>query len=67
MATTKKLQRVFKYGAIVLSDIPGLKPEQVRDAYAATYPELATATIKGPDHADGKQTYTFDRSLGAKG
>lgn len=68
MATTKQtLRRVFKFGAIELPDISGLEPEKVRDSYAASYPELATAQIKGPEYADGKQTYTFEKSLGAKG
>lgn len=67
MAKTTQLKRVFKHGAIELPDITGLTPDQVRDQYAATYPELATAQIKGPDHADGKQTYTFTAALGAKG
>ena len=67
MATTT-LRRVFKHGSIELPD-PALTmtPAQVRDSYAATYPELATAIIKGPDHASGKETYTFKASIGTKG
>lgn len=46
---------------------PELEPEKVRDAYAASYPTLATAAIKGPDATDGKLIYTFKESVGAKG
>tara|TARA_B110001469_G_C9297718_1_gene162399 strand:+ start:283 stop:489 length:207 start_codon:yes stop_codon:yes gene_type:complete len=68
MATTTTLRRVFKHGSIELPDPSlALTPIQVRDSYAATYPELATATIKGPDHANGKETYTFKQSIGTKG
>lgn len=67
MAKTTQLKRVFKHGAIELPDIEGLTPEQVKGSYAGTYPELTSATIKGPDHEDGKQTYTFQQSLGVKG
>lgn len=67
MATTT-LRRVFKHGSIELPD-PALTmtPVQVRDSYAATYPELATANIKGPEHAQGKELYTFQEVIGAKG
>ena len=68
MATKTTLKRVFKHGAMELPDLnPSLTPEQVRDQYAGAYTELATAQIKGPDHGEGKQTYTFKESVGAKG
>lgn len=68
MATKKTAIRVFKHGAMELPDPnPELEPEKVRDAYAASYPTLATATVKGPDATDGKLIYTFKESVGAKG
>ena len=44
--TVQKLQRSFAYNGIALPD-PGceLSPEQVRDVYSATYPEITTASI----------------------
>ena len=46
--TVQKLQRSFAYNGIALPD-PGceLSPEQVRDVYSATYPEITTASIEG--------------------
>lgn len=68
MAKKQTLSRVFKHGSLTLPDPnPRLTAEQVRDSYASTYPELATALIKGPDYAKGKETYTFKESIGAKG
>ncbi len=68
MAQKTTLKRVFKHGAIELPDPnPRLSPEQVRDQYAATYPGLATASIKGPDYGEGKESYSFKETLGAKG
>jgi PRTRC genetic system protein C len=48
--TVQKLQRSFAYNGIALPD-PGseLSPEQVRDVYSATYPEITTASIEGPE------------------
>jgi len=67
MATTT-LKRVFKHGAIELPDPnASLTPEQVRNTYASSYAELATASIKGPDYVDGKEIYTFKEVVGAKG
>ena len=48
--TVQKLLRAFAYNGIALPD-PGceLSPEQVRDVYSATYPEITTASIEGPE------------------
>ena len=46
---------------------PQMTPEQVREAYLITYPELATAAIEGPDISAEKMTYRFVRAIGAKG
>lgn len=64
----KTLSRIFKHGSIVLPDPnPSLSASEVRDSYASTYPELATALIKGPDYGEGTETYTFKEAIGAKG
>jgi PRTRC genetic system protein C len=44
---------------------PALTPEQVRDAYAAQYPEITTAVIEGPDASGDKLVFT--RAIGTKG
>lgn len=68
MLKVQSINRVFKYKGDKLVDIGShLTPEDVRDAYAATYPELATARIAGPEIQDGKQIYTFETSAGSKG
>ncbi|MBV8834233.1 MAG: PRTRC system protein C [Acidobacteriaceae bacterium] len=41
---TRALPRTFSYMGLQLADPdPALTPEQVRDAYAAQYPEITTA------------------------
>lgn len=62
------LTRVFAYAGVTLPDpAPSLSVDQVRDIYSATYPELATASVEGPETRDGKMVYTFRRSAGMKG
>ena len=66
--TVQKLQRSFAYNGIALPD-PGceLSPEQVRDLYSATYPEITTASIEGPEQKGDRLIYTFRRAVGTKG
>jgi PRTRC genetic system protein C len=65
---TQALTRAFRYNSVDLAD-PGAAytPSQVRDFYAAVYPEITTAAIEGPEIADGKMTYEFRRAVGTKG
>lgn len=65
---TQQLERTFRYNSVDLLD-PGAQytPEQVRDFYAPTYPEILNAAIEGPDEKDGKLQYTFRRAVGTKG
>lgn len=65
---TKELVRIFKYNSVDLQD-PGSQysAEAVRDFYAATYPEIVSAGIDGPEEKDGKMVYTFRRAVGTKG
>ncbi len=66
-------QRKFLFNGMELPDIDGsMSPEQIRDIYAATYPELNNAKVKGPDTtkaADGREvkTFTFARNVGHLG
>jgi PRTRC genetic system protein C len=65
---TSELVRAFKYNSVELPD-PGSQftVEQVKDFFAATYPEIVNATIEGPEQKDDKQVYTFRRAVGTKG
>ena len=66
--TVQKLLRSFAYNGITLPD-PGseLSPEQVRDVYSATYPEITTASIEGPEQKGERLIYTFRRAVGTTG
>ncbi|MFC3111272.1 PRTRC system protein C [Undibacterium arcticum] len=60
--------RVFTYNGTEMPD-PGthFTVEQVKDTYAAVYPELNNATIEGPVVKADKLVYAFTRTEGAKG
>lgn len=62
------LTRKFKYNSVNLADPnPALSPEQVKEFFAAHYPELNNAVVEGPVTKDGVATYSFLRAAGAKG
>ena len=65
---TTILTRTFSYGGLTLPDPgKGLSPEEVRDVYAATYPELISAAIEGPEKKGNNLVYTFRKGVGTKG
>jgi PRTRC genetic system protein C len=41
--------------------------EDVRGVLALQYPEIATATISGPEPVGDTMRYTFERYIGSKG
>jgi PRTRC genetic system protein C len=60
--------REFVYNGSKLPDPnPSAGIEQVRDILSSSHPELANAAIEGPTIKDGKQVFTFIRSVGTKG
>jgi PRTRC genetic system protein C len=63
-----KLQRVFKFNGVTLPD-PGVQhdPNTVKALYSATYPDLTTAVIEGPNEIGGKLVYEFRKAVGTKG
>jgi PRTRC genetic system protein C len=65
----KALPREFSFNAVRLPDPnPAFSIEQVRDTYVSSYPELATASIEGPEATEkGTIKVTFRRAVGAKG
>ena len=62
------ITRSFRYNSVTLPDPnPALDPEQIREFYAAQYPELNNAVVEGPVTSGAVATYTFLRAAGAKG
>ena len=62
------LHREFFYNGTRIPDpAPSLTVEQVREILTPTYPEIATATLVGPEDTGGTLRYTFSRAIGSKG
>ena len=60
--------REFSFNGLKLPDPdPKLSPEQVRSMLAMLYPDIATASITGPEAVGDKLRYNFVRAIGAKG
>lgn len=65
---TRSLERSFSYNGLRLPDPdPRLTPEQVRDAYASSFPEITTAVVEGPDASGDTLQFKFTRHIGTKG
>jgi PRTRC genetic system protein C len=68
LMTIHKTPRRFKYAGLVLPDpSPELDIESVRSLYAASYPEITTAALTGPEAVNGDLVYTFSKAIGTKG
>ncbi|MGA7704364.1 MAG: PRTRC system protein C [Solirubrobacteraceae bacterium] len=66
--TVEALHREFFYNGTRIPDpAPSLTVEQVREILTPTYPEIATATLVGPEGTGGALRYTFSRAIGSKG
>ena len=66
--TVNALHREFFYNGTRIPDpAPGLTVEQVRELLTPSYPEIATATLEGPEDTGGALRYTFSRAIGSKG
>ena len=62
------LLREFNYNGTRIPDpAPQMTVEQVRDLMTPTYPEIATATLTGPEDTGTALRYTFSRAIGSKG
>ena len=65
---TSVVTREFSFNGVKLPDPdPNLSPEQVRSVLATMYPDIATASITGPEAVGDKLRYNFVRAIGAKG
>ena len=62
------LVREFHYNGIRIPDPgPDLTVDQVRDLLTPNYPEIATASVSGPEATGSVLRYTFNRAIGTKG
>ena len=62
------LKREFTFNGVKLPDPDNrLSPEEVRGVLATMYPDIATASITGPEAVGDKLRYNFVRAIGAKG
>jgi PRTRC genetic system protein C len=62
------LLREFHYNGVRIPDPgPELTVEQVRDLLTPNYPEIATASVSGPEATGSVLRYTFSRAIGTKG
>ena len=59
--------RTFTYNGILLPDVPGLSPREVRDLYSAQYPELVSAEVEAGEVTNGRQDFSFRKAVGTKG
>jgi len=66
--TIETMDREFRYDNLRLPD-PNrkLSIEEVRTAFSATYPEIATASVTGPEAVGNKLVYHFTKAIGTKG
>ena len=62
------LPREFFYnGSRIPDPDPKMEIEQVRELLTPSYPEIATATMTGPEDTGTALRYTFSRAIGSKG
>jgi PRTRC genetic system protein C len=66
--TIETMTREFRYDSVRLPDPnPKLSIDEVRTAFSATYPEIATAAVTGPEAIGNKLVYHFAKAIGTKG
>jgi PRTRC genetic system protein C len=62
------MKRQFSFGGLKLPDPdPRMTVEEVRGVLALQYPEIATASLRGPEAVGETLKYTFERAIGSKG
>ena len=60
--------REFAFNGVKIPDSDkSLSPEEVRSVLATLYPDIANASITGPEAVGDKLRYNFVRAIGAKG
>lgn len=66
----KEIDREFRIeesGVVISDPNPEMTVENVQLFYSSLYPELTTATVKGPEYKDDKYVYIFTSVIGTKG
>jgi PRTRC genetic system protein C len=62
------LPREFYYqGSRIPDPNPQMSVDEVRELLTPSYPEIATATVTGPEDTGTALRYTFARAIGSKG
>lgn len=62
------LLREFYYNGVRIPDPgPDLTVDQVRDLLVPRFPEIATASVQGPEDKGDVLQYKFARAIGEKG
>jgi PRTRC genetic system protein C len=65
---TGSLPREFVFnGSRIPDPDPQMSIDQVRDLLTPSYPEIATATMTGPEDTGTSLRYSFSRAIGSKG
>ena len=65
---TVAIKRQFSFAGWKLPDPdPRMSVEEVRGVLALQYPEIATASLTGPEAVGETLKYTFERAIGSKG
>ncbi len=65
---TSSLPREFVFnGSRIPDPDPQMSIDQVRDLLTPSYPEIATATMTGPEDTGTSLRYSFARAIGSKG
>ena len=54
-------------GTRIPDPAPQMTAEEVRDLLTPSYPEIATATLTGPEDTGAALRYFFSRAIGSKG
>jgi PRTRC genetic system protein C len=65
---TSSLAREFMFnGSRIPDPAPQMSVDQVRELLTPSYPEIATATLTGPEDTGTSLRYSFSRAIGSKG
>ncbi|WP_263356617.1 PRTRC system protein C [Acidicapsa ligni] len=65
---TTVLLREFYYNGVRIPDPgPEMTVDQVRDLLTPRFPEIATASVEGPEDTGNVLRYKFSRAIGEKG
>jgi PRTRC genetic system protein C len=67
LKTTTLAREFFYNGTRIPDPAPNMSIEQVRELLSPSYPEIATATMTGPEDTGTALRYTFSRAIGSKG